>query len=134
MVSNVAAGHVSRMPGTESGVRRRDSRSFATAAAIIYGFAGFAIPLLGWFAGLALVWASTRLSRRAKLVSAIVPTALMLLVVIAVAGASAAHAAAQVSGSVSAVPSGYDIAWSGLAVVVVVTSSLGLWLVHSLRQ
>lgn len=109
-------------------MRRRETRGFATAAALAYGFAGLVFPLVGWFVGITLVWIATRWTVRQKLVAAIVPTALMMLT------AAAVFVTYLFRDAVIALPSAYDVAWFGLSVVAVMTTSLGLWLLHATRD
>lgn len=134
MVSNVAAHHASRSPGIALGERWRDSRAFACAAAIAYGFAGLLVPIVGWFIGLAMVAKSSQWSARQKRVCAAVPMSLVLIVVAATSFVTALHVEPERHWLVAHLPSGYDVAWIGVVIVMVVSASIGVWLMHSMRD
>ncbi|WP_040167173.1 DUF1700 domain-containing protein [Microbacterium gorillae] len=65
-----------RSPG-RSGIA--GTRGFAITAAIVSGFGGFLVPVLGWFAGLALVWSARRFTRRTALIATLTPLAVCAL-------------------------------------------------------
>ncbi|TQO21307.1 hypothetical protein FB385_0105 [Paramicrobacterium agarici] len=115
-------------------MRWRETREFARLSAIVYGFAGIVVPVLGWLVGLTMLMTSPQWSRREKVVAAGVPTALTLIVALTAAVASAAEARADRLAAMVHLPSGYDVAWFGAVVVLIVTASIGLRLMHAIRD
>ncbi|PFG31419.1 hypothetical protein ATJ78_2386 [Paramicrobacterium agarici] len=115
-------------------MRWRDTRDFARLSAIVYGFAGIVVPVLGWLVGLAMLMTSPRWSSREKVVAAGVPTTLTLVAALATAVASATEATPERLAVVVHLPSGYDVAWFGAVVVLIVTASIGLRLMLAIRD
>ncbi|WP_166998418.1 hypothetical protein [Paramicrobacterium fandaimingii] len=131
MVSNVAGYSGLRVRDASPGHTSGDSRTFARTAAIAYGFGGIVVPVVGWLIGVLMLVRSPQWTRRQKTMAIAVPTALSGIVALVTMAASAVSAGAE---GVSALPSGYDVAWSGLAIVMIVTATLALWLMHSMRE
>ncbi|MCW4459438.1 hypothetical protein [Microbacterium sp. MPKO10] len=134
MVSNIAGHHVPRSRGAGAGERWRDSRAFAYVAAIAYGFAGIVLPVVGWVIGVIMVATSPRWSARQKRWCATVPLILTLAAVAVTSLASALHSDTERFPMAESLPSAYDIAWFGIVVVLVISASIGVWLMHSARD
>jgi hypothetical protein len=59
------------------------STAFATAAALVFALGGFVLPVIGWFAGIAMVCASGVWRRWQKVVAVIVPVAAAAAAIVA---------------------------------------------------
>lgn len=135
-------------PGAqEASMPRRvtGTRGYAIAAALALSFGGIVVPFVGWIVGSVLVSFSTLWRTWEKVVSIVVPLAIVALAALASFAAFAVPAGAtsvEVSGGDVAVggeanpllPSGYDILWSGFGLVgFLLLPASGLWLLWRLR-
>lgn len=109
------------------------SMVFATSAAVAVG--GFLIPLVGWAAGIALMWLSPVWRRWEKLFVTLFPFLVAGLSALIVIGVNALTGQSGADGRNPLMPAAYDF-WH-LAILVAVCSPLasGIWLlVRGLRR
>lgn len=133
MVSDVGEHDARPRRGETDAAEARHSTGFAIAASLTYAFAGVVLPLVGWCAGLAMVWSSGRWATWRKLVATLVPIVMTALVACAVGVTAVLQAAEFGPSTESAYPAAYDVAWVGLAVVEILTACVGLWLLRRAR-
>lgn len=111
------------------------SKGFAIAAALTFGFGGFLVPVAGFFAGVVLVFLSEMWRRWEKLVAVMLPVA-VLAVLTVVSVVYGALSSATVAGDADnpLVPSGLGIWHSSVLGVIVIIPVAGIWLLWRLRR
>lgn len=133
------------------------TRGFAITAALVLGFGGIVVPLLGWLVGVALVSMSALWKRWEKLVASLAPIAVIVVVALVSLPAYAVSGGTQVTevspgmpadGSSGfdapsvtefdaanpLLPTFYDMTWATIALPFLLIVPLsGLWLLWRLR-
>lgn len=110
------------------------SKAFAIAAALVYSFGGFVVPLVGFIVGAVLVLTSRLWQRWEKLLALLVP----LVVVLALFGVAWIARVAQQDSSLGdarnpLVPAAYDIWHSTILLGLILFPVCGMWLLWRLR-
>lgn len=107
---------------------------FPVIAALLLALGGIVIPVIGWIAGLAMVWFSRSWRTGEKLVATLAAPAAALVIVVTVLVAQAvAPASAGAEGSNPLVPALHDMIWSGVLLLGLVNAIAGLWLLWRIR-
>lgn len=109
-----------------------DSKGFAIAAALVFAFGGFVIPILGAAVGIVLVAMSRRWHRWEKLVAVLVPAG-AAVVTGAIGWISGIGRSAQDAMN-PLLPASYDTLFSGVVLGLMLMVVCGLWLLWRLRR
>lgn len=140
-VSPAVAAAAGEVPASRQ-IEVIQTRGFALLAALVLGFGGIVVPVVGWFVGAVLVCLSRLWRTWEKTVAIAAPVVAVVGVWIVVSLAPASEAIAFNDGGTfqapaaenPLLPAGYDIAWStSFIILLVVIPASGLWLLWRLR-
>ncbi|AWB89693.1 HAAS signaling domain-containing protein [Salinibacterium hongtaonis] len=113
--------------------RAVDSTWFAVLAASLVMVGGIVVPVIGWIAGVALVWMSSRWRPLERWIATLAPVTIsagLLAVGLIARGASRSDEVAN-----PLLPSPYDLGWTGAVLTPFVAGAVGIWLlVLALRR
>lgn len=146
-IATAAAGEsaaAAPAPAPAAAPRGTGSPNYVVITALAVGIGAFVVPLLGWFAGIALLWSSAVWRTWEKVLATAAPllgTGLFLLASwISASVEQQARAAATGGGDFHApsmseygasnpfIPATYDIAWTGAFGIGAVNLAVGVWL------
>lgn len=128
-----------RTPGVIAADRKEPlprRRGFAIAAALVFAFGGFVVPVVGWFVGIVMVAESKLWRRWEKLLAILLPLAVaaLIAVVMLIGGliSSAGESAGQEHNPL--IPAPLDLWHSGILLGIILIPILGGWLLWRLRR
>lgn len=114
-----------------------ESRGYAIAAALVFAFGGFVVPVVGWFVGAVLVSSSALWRRWEKIVAIALPFAVATLIAIVMWVARLVTSSGTPAGEQEhnpLIPSGLDIWPSSILLIFLLIPVIGGWLLWRLRR
>ncbi|MCS3842862.1 hypothetical protein [Microbacterium sp. AK031] len=114
-----------------------ETRGYAIAAALVFAFGGFIVPVVGWFVGAVLVSSSALWRRWEKIVAIALPFAVAALIAVVIWIARLITSSAVPAGEQEhnpLIPYGLDIWHSSILLIFVLIPVIGGWLLWRLRR
>lgn len=115
-------GHTTPTP------RMTDSRPFVVAAALLVGFGSWALPGLGWIAGIVMTWWSPVWRRGEKVIATIAPAAVGVAFALIIALAAGTTGGAVEVPVNPLVPEPSLIVWNAAIIALLTAMPIGVWL------
>jgi uncharacterized membrane protein len=110
----------------------REGKDYAVTASVLVALGGILVPVLGWLAGLVMVWISSQWWRWEKVVASLVPIvvgALAFALIFLPPEENDRGAAVN-----PLIPAVFDIWWSGALLVMICNLIAGMWLLWRSRR
>lgn len=137
-IATAAAGEsaaAALAPAPTAALRGTSSPTYVVITALAVGIGAFVVPLLGWFAGIALLWSSAVWRTWEKVLATASPllgTGFLLLASWIAASVEQEARDAGTGGGDSVtnpfIPATFDIAWTGAFGIGAVNLAVGVWL------
>ncbi|QYH34764.1 DUF1700 domain-containing protein [Salinibacterium sp. M195] len=115
-------------PAAESA---REGTGYVVTASLLVALGGVIVPVLGWLAGLIMVWMSRQWWRWEKVVASLVAPVVSVLAIVLLLSSGSPERGEAVN---PLVPTAFDVWWSGALLVIVANLGVGMWLLWRARR
>lgn len=124
------------MAGEPTPAGDREQGSFSIIAALLIAFGGIVLPVIGWLAGLAMVWFSRSWRTGEKLIATFLAPAVAVVIVVTVLVVQAINPSPVTPGGGAnpLLPALYDMLWTSVLLLGVANVAAGLWLLWRIRD
>lgn len=114
--------------------KAREGAGYVITASLLVALGGIIVPVLGWLAGLVMVWISDQWWRWEKTVASLVPIAVGALAYMLALLLSEGQGQGQGEGANPLIPTVFEVWWSFVLLVIICNVIVGMWLLWRGRR